>query len=337
MKISVVIPLYNKANYIVSCITSVLAQTYEDFEIIVVDDGSTDEGVDTLNFVCGSDPRLKVISQPNSGVSAARNRGMNEAQGEIIAFLDADDEWMLNHLENIAEAATAYPQAALIGAGYRRLGSKGYVAEVTIDCRGACLIKDYFRMAAHANFLTMSSSAVRRSIYEKLGGFAVGEPLGEDRAFYAKYALCYPVAYHSAISAIYHNEVTDGAMSTYKNNWPDKEPLLARQLREWRQDKNRSAALPASLDNYVANVLYEYIVIGVMAGQSSRAKVLLKDKFFFGRNLRRKAKALYFAICWLPEPVLRLCLRLSRSRWMQKKVTVRDGVIQRCIKRKSAR
>lgn len=96
-KISVVIPLYNKGAFIRRALNSVFTQTFEDYEVIVVDDGSTDDGP---NIVASFDAiRLRVIRQENSGPGATRNRGINNALGEYIAFLDADDEWLPDYLE----------------------------------------------------------------------------------------------------------------------------------------------------------------------------------------------------------------------------------------------
>ena len=87
----VVIPLYNKEVYIKNTLNSVLAQTIKDFEIIVVNDGSTDKSAEVVKSL--SDPRIRLINQVNAGVSVARNRGINEAKADLIAFLDGDDEW----------------------------------------------------------------------------------------------------------------------------------------------------------------------------------------------------------------------------------------------------
>ena len=100
MRVSVIVPLFNKAPYIERALSSVAAQTYRDFELIVVDDGSTDEGpriVEAFN-----DLPIHLIRQENAGPGAARNRGLELAQGELVAFLDADDEWLPNYLsENV--------------------------------------------------------------------------------------------------------------------------------------------------------------------------------------------------------------------------------------------
>src|SRR5215210_566395 len=96
-RISVVVPLYNKATFVRRTLNSIAQQTYTDFEVIVVDDGSTDGGAGIV--LTEGDPRVRVVTQENMGPGAARNRGISEARGELIAFLDADDEWFPRYLE----------------------------------------------------------------------------------------------------------------------------------------------------------------------------------------------------------------------------------------------
>ena len=123
--ISVVIPLYNKEQSIAATLQSVLAQTYTDFEVIVVDDGSTDKSADVVrNFISTVKSEVckvknvRLIHQENAGVSAARNRGIMEAKGEYIAFLDADDLWAQNYLATLAALITDFPNAGLYSLGY---------------------------------------------------------------------------------------------------------------------------------------------------------------------------------------------------------------------------
>jgi len=99
VKFSIVIPLYNKEDTIERAITSILNQTYSRYEIIVVDDGSTDLSYKKVLQI--NDPRISIIKQRNQGVSSARNKGINFSSGVLVAFLDADDEWLPTHLETI--------------------------------------------------------------------------------------------------------------------------------------------------------------------------------------------------------------------------------------------
>jgi glycosyltransferase involved in cell wall biosynthesis len=113
--ISVIVPLYNKEKYITQTINSVLNQTYKDFEIIVINDGSTDKSLAVAN--CFRDKRLKIFSIENSGVSVARNTGIEKSNYEYIAFLDADDYWDKNFLSEITKQIEEYPDEKVFATG----------------------------------------------------------------------------------------------------------------------------------------------------------------------------------------------------------------------------
>ena len=109
---SVVIPLYNKANNIEITLTSLLNQDFTEFEIIIVNDGSTDDGVEVINRFT-NDKRINIIHQENKGASAARNKGVSAAKYDYIAFIDGDDEWTPNYLSEIKKAIELFPDAAM--------------------------------------------------------------------------------------------------------------------------------------------------------------------------------------------------------------------------------
>ena len=106
--VSVVIPLYNKKNYIRRAIRSVMMQTIEDFEIIIIDDGSIDGSGDVVKTFL--DSRIRLIRQENQGVSVARNNGVSNSRADFIAFLDADDEWLPRQLEDLLRLRKKYPE-----------------------------------------------------------------------------------------------------------------------------------------------------------------------------------------------------------------------------------
>lgn len=165
MEFTVVIPLYNKERHISRAIASVLNQTHRDLELIVVDDGSTDRGVSKVEMI--KDPRIRIIKQENSGVSAARNRGITEASSEFIAFLDADDAWKPNFLEVIQSLIEDYPEAGAYGTGYEfsYQSSKRVLPNSILsfekDWHG--LVDDYFRAAMSSPLLSASSVVIPKS------------------------------------------------------------------------------------------------------------------------------------------------------------------------------
>ena len=123
--ISIVIPLFNKASHIKDTIESVLAQSYQNFELIIVNDGSTDNGPKIVREI--KEPRILVIDQANAGVSAARNRGIDAAKGDLIAFLDADDLWNPDFLSAIMRLYQRFPWAGLYATAYRIVNTKNGV------------------------------------------------------------------------------------------------------------------------------------------------------------------------------------------------------------------
>lgn len=117
MRFSIVIPLYNKASVVGRSVSSVLGQSFQDFEIVVVDDGSTDGGLSVLTSEF-DDPRIRVVAQANAGPSAARNRGCDEARGDWVVFLDADDELLPNALAAFAGLQRKYAGMAAYCGGF---------------------------------------------------------------------------------------------------------------------------------------------------------------------------------------------------------------------------
>ncbi len=199
--ITVVIPLYNGAQYIRRSVQSVLEQSYTDFELVVVDDGSVDRGDDiALEF---TDPRLRLVRQENMGVSAARNKGIAESRGKYIAFLDADDEWDALFLDAVVNLTTIYPQTGIYGTGYRMVYPEGPAVEVTAaearNQQTSVLITDYFFRASGGNLINASGVMIPRRIFKEIGDFRVGEHHGEDLEMWARIALHYPIGYDTRI------------------------------------------------------------------------------------------------------------------------------------------
>ena len=115
---SVIIPLYNKENYIQATIASVLNQTFSDFEIILINDGSTDQSLLIAEKALSDFEQKTISSQDNKGLSATRNKAISLANGKIMALLDADDLWKPNYLEELHLLITKFPEASVFGTDY---------------------------------------------------------------------------------------------------------------------------------------------------------------------------------------------------------------------------
>jgi glycosyltransferase involved in cell wall biosynthesis len=233
---SIVIPLYNKARHIYDTIQSVLEQSHQDFEVIVVDDGSTDGGGEIVSQI--NDPRIRLIQQKNGGVSKARNTGIENASHELIAFLDGDDTWLPNHLETLHRMAMNFPEAGIYATSYvikkgQEQSSLNFQGIPENDWEG--IIPDYFKSMALGHNITWSSAiAVKKIVFNTVGMFPVGVRMGEDLDMWFRIALKYPVCFSSEVSAIYEWDTDNRACSTYKisdlhspilTSWMDYDPV----------------------------------------------------------------------------------------------------------------
>lgn len=223
MKFSIIVPLYNKAPYVRHALESVVAQTYKDWELIVVNDGSTDESLQVVEdfFQCKVEGAMcKVISQANAGVAAARNRGVKESKGEYVCFLDADDWWEPNYLEEMDKLIKSYPDAGLYGMNYIYYKpGKTHVAITKAHTGYINYPKAYLENNEMLIFTSSSSSS--RKIFDEMGGFPKGIKLGEDFLLWAKISLHYPVVIGEKPLAYYNNDVPATLRATRNLHAPE--------------------------------------------------------------------------------------------------------------------
>jgi glycosyltransferase involved in cell wall biosynthesis len=205
--ISIVIPLYNKEKQVAKTLSSVFAQTYSDYEIIVVDDGSTDKSAEVVASL--NDKRIHLIHQQNAGVSVARNRGIAEAHGEYVALLDADDEWKPEFLSTQMQLVEKYPECDAYAVNYEFRDEQGKVTPTIIRklpfSGTSGVLSNYFEVAANSNPPICSISIMaRKSAFEAVGGFPVGVKSGEDLLTWAKLACRFKIAYTTASLSVFN-------------------------------------------------------------------------------------------------------------------------------------
>jgi len=197
-RISVVIPAYNAAPYIGAAIDSVVCQTYKDFEIIVVDDGSVDNTAAVLQTY---DSKIRYVRQENQGVSSARNHGIRVARGELIAFLDADDVWVPEKLEMQTRFLSTHEEAALVF-GDLELVADGQVVEPSYlalkknawsSKQDSVLVKDAFARLLEENVVSTSTTLVSSRALRQVGLFDEDLPTAEDLDLWLRIAASFPI------------------------------------------------------------------------------------------------------------------------------------------------
>ena len=230
-RVSVIIPLFNKAPFIERALRSVAAQTFADFEIIVVDDGSTDGGLRIVEEF--NDSRLRIVRQENAGPGAARNRGLREARGEFVAFLDADDEWLPEYLAeslhsidepgaNAAAVVSGYfehPAGVSRGEMWRRRGLRDGEMRLSVETQPSLAI-------ALLAYMTPCTTVADTEVLRKLGGFYERDrcAYGEDAHLWLKLLLNESVIVHLKPRVRIHFEAS-GASQTQRSVRP-VEPFL---------------------------------------------------------------------------------------------------------------
>ena len=262
MKFSVIIPLYNKAPYIRKALESVLSQTYTDYELIIVDDGSTDGSAEIAEAIlqeairqqgyeakgmensaadtlasCLSPLafRLRLLKQPNQGVSAARNAGVAQAHAEYIAFLDADDWWEPAYLERMAQLITDYPDAGLYACNYIYYKPGKTHVVLKIPTGYINYPKAYYE--SNAMPVWTGAAMVPRMVFEEMGGFPLGIKLGEDFLLWSKIALHYPVAFLNEPLTWYNNDVPATLRATRNLHAPEHHMLFRLELAFGNEEK----------------------------------------------------------------------------------------------------
>ena len=217
MYFSIIIPLYNKEKYIERCIDSILSQSYNKYEIIVVNDGSTDKSYDLVEHY--SDSRISIINQKNKGVSVARNKGVKFSNYDYVTFIDADDTWEVNYLSELKKLINIFPNAGLYGLNnyFKYANGSKYFNEYNELFNGndSGLIPDYFLLFSIYGKSPFSNSncCFPKNVFQEEGGYKEGVKLTEDSDLWCRIALKYSIAFYRKPMATYYIEINENTRS----------------------------------------------------------------------------------------------------------------------------
>jgi glycosyltransferase involved in cell wall biosynthesis len=300
--VSVIIPLYNRGEYIKRAIDSVLSQTYQNFEIIIIDDGSTDGSSDVVKRF--PDTRIRLLSQENQGVSAARNKGAGNASSDFLAFLDADDEWLPDHLETLLRLRNKYPFAGAYTTAYKILEPDGKIRSARynalLENQEEGIIPDFFKSAALGDSpLNSSSVGIPKIIFNEFGGFLSGVPMGEDTDLWIRIALKYRIAFSWEGEIIWHQEAKGRACNTLNLISLEQEPGVTRALAALNSNSVSPADAPF-LKEFVENCELNRALWNIKVGETKKARDIVSEcnTTLF---IRKKISLTIFS--YIPHPV----------------------------------
>ena len=268
-EISVVIPLYNKAAEIERTLRSVLAQSVQPREIIVVDDGSTDGSGEIVERMAS--PLVRLVRQQNAGVSAARNKAISLASGRWVALLDGDDRWCEDYLLTMAQLIERYPDCGAYGSAFYVDNGGELVVADTPKSEG---VVDFFEESMSRYVLIPSAAILRRDLVVELGGFPEGMRMGEDQYLWTKIARVADVAFSPEPKAVYSRAASNRSAAIFR---PEQTKFSLEDL----YDANASAIS----NEYVARVALGKALVESVRGGTESARRALE---FFSYNTRSR-------------------------------------------------
>jgi len=265
---SVIIPLFNKREYILRAISSVFTQNHN-VEIIVIDDGSTDDSISLVNSL--KDDRIKIISQTNQGAASARNRGIEQAIFNYLAFLDADDEWLPGYLSAIDILIRDYPGCGLYAASYRdQFGDRIHEYDSN-ESEPFIGILNYFEKALNEYPFCTSSVVLNKRVFINVEKFNESIWLGEDLDLWGRIALNYQIAYTSIVYTIYHH-------NTVSQTIKRKLPIINNFVHSLNRHLESNPRVNDSVLKYANHLLINAALLNIINGHPKSARLLIYDR-----------------------------------------------------------
>jgi len=304
-RISVVIPLYNKEHHIRETLESIEQQTYSPFEVVVIDDGSTDlssEQVEEyLHDVSDISYPIRLIHQLNAGVSVARNRGIRASKGEYVAFLDADDQWLPHFLEEINHLINRFNSAEVFATAYQlQYDHHSYAPPKVVFKKTPFkpqLLHNYFEVSSNGNLPFMMSSVVfEKTTFSRIGTFPEGEAMGEDQDLFCRAALNCEIAYSPKALTLY---AMDSENKACKLNIPEQECPFSQRLHQQLSPNEIPKKLYESVIDYTAAHILNLAKLNVEAGNLNSARKLLNDPRCLRRPLKKLVNEARFSLKYL--------------------------------------
>ena len=296
IQFSVVIPLYNKEEYVAQTLKSVVGQTYQNFEVVIVNDCSSDNSVDVVK--ASDDRRIKIIEHSeNKGLSASRNTGINAATHPHIAFLDADDYWDSTYLETIVNLIKEYPDESVFATHYREnYNDKFFVPRSNLpkSSKGKMLlVRDFFKINSGRLILTQSCIVVHKTVFEQIGYYDENVTFAEDIDFYIRCFHTYNLAYYNDVCHT-QNAAVSGSITnsvSHKKTFP--------KLHKYLNDSD-------SLDRFIN--FYIYCIYRRMKNESAKKEMRVYRKQIKYNSL----SFLQILFVYLPLPFYLFLIRVKK-------------------------
>ena len=265
-KVSVIVPVYKVEKYLPECIDSILAQTFTDFELILVDDGSPDNSGKICDDYATRDSRIRVFHKENGGVSSARNFGIDNARGEWIALMDGDDSWLPRHLENIFRATVEFPDVKVFYTGYTNSRTNDFTP---IDDRFAFEVCDYWAFALRGKAIWTSCVCFHSTITKEMPMFRTDLTHGEDLDVWRRMVRNRRVVMVPAVSAVYRIGSVNSAVASL--SLPSKTIIWNMRLREIVAEDERK---------YFVRVYYSFLASYIRRAPVSFFSLLFRQRCF---------------------------------------------------------
>lgn len=316
MRFSVIIPLYNKAPYVAKAINSVLSQTFGDYELIIMDDGSTDESFEIALKTIDGHQNCQIKRQQNAGVSMARNNAVALSHGDYLCFLDADDWWDSSFLEEMSILIKEFTEAGIYGTSYTIVNETKHRTRVAPIGVGQGFEKGYINYChVYANTLTMplctGAVCIPRPIFDEMRGFPEGIKLGEDFLLWVKIALKYKVVFLNKPLFFYNQDVEEASRGVVRKNY-DPETFMTFHFGQFEEQEKNNHDLKVLLDR-----LRVYSLLRFKLNNAHKERV---NKEIARVDFSNVAK-FYHPMYMLPYPICKLYFfpHLLVSRLKQKK------------------